>query len=385
MQKGECEMNTPEQGNCASVSAERQAQQAQEPRPDWGWVETAVWRVRMLKALEEGVKGNRWFRLIDKVWADRTLQRAWERVSSNGGSPGMDGVSVERFEKECQSRLLAVKERLKTGTYEPKPVKRVWIEKLGSREKRPLGIPTVTDRIVQTALRNVIEPIFEKDFAEQSYGFRPGRGCKDALRRVDKLLKEGRAWVVDADIKAYFDTIPHDRLMKLVEQRIADGRVLELIRGYLKQGVMDGLSHNEAGESGTPQGAVISPLLANIYLAPLDQNMADHGCEMVRYADDFIILCRTREEAEGVLKAVQQWTAEAGLTLHPEKTRIVDATQPGGFDFLGYHFELGRKTPRKKSLEKFQESIRSVTRRTSGQSMKTIISELTPKMRGWFE
>ena len=258
-------------------------------------------------------------------------------------------------------------------------------QKLGSRDKRPLGIPTVTDRIVQSALRSVIEPIFEKDFAEHSYGFRPGRGCKDALRRVDELLKGGRTWVVDADLKSYFDTIPHDRLMKLVENKIADGRVLELIRGYLKQGVMDSHRHAEAGESGTPQGAVISPLLANICLDPLDQNMAASGCEMVRYADDFIILCHTEEEAEGALKAVQQWTAEAGLTLHPEKTRIVDANQPGGFDFLGYHFERGKKTPRKKSLGKFQESIRSETRRTSGQSMKTIISKLTPKMRGWFE
>ena len=193
----------------------------------------------------------------------------------------MDGITIERFAKDSLSRLLAVKEQIKTGTYQPKPVKRVWIEKPGSREKRPLGIPTVTDRIVQTALRNVIEPIFEKDFAVQSYGFRPGRGCKDALRRVDELLKEGRTWVVDADIKAYFDTIPprrrkgqagvggrasHDRLMKLVEKKIADGRVLELIRSYLKQGVMEAHQQSEGGESGTPQGAVISPLLANIYL-----------------------------------------------------------------------------------------------------------------------
>jgi RNA-directed DNA polymerase len=170
-----------------------------------------------------------------------------------------------------------------------------------------------------------------------------------------------------------------------VENKIADGRVLELIRGYLKQGVMDSLSHYEAGEEGTPQGAVISPLLANIYLDPLDQNMAASGCEMVRYADDFIILCHTQEEAQAVLKAVQQWTAEEGLTLHPEKTRIVDVTQIGGFDFLGYHFERGKKTPRKKSLEKFQNTIRSMTKRTSGQSMKAIISELKPKMRGWFE
>jgi RNA-directed DNA polymerase len=385
MQKGECEMNTPRQENCASVPAAKQAQQAQEARPSWGWVEAGVWTERMLKALEKGVKGNKWFRLIDKVWAEHTLQRAWEKVQSNGGSPGVDGITIGRFAKDSQSRLLAVKERLKAGTYQPAPVKRVWIEKPGSREKRPLGVPTVMDRIVQTALRSVIEPIFEKDFAEHSYGFRPGRGCKEALRRVDKLLKEGRVWVVDADLKSYFDTIPHERLMELVEAKIADGRVLALLRSYLKQGVMEGSAQSEAGEEGTPQGAVISPLLANLYLDPLDQIMASQGCEMVRYADDFVLLCRTREEAEAALQSVQQWTAQAGLTLHPEKTRIVDATQPGGFDFLGYHFEQGKKTPRKKSLEKFQQSIREATRRTNGQSMKAIISGLTPKMRGWFE
>jgi RNA-directed DNA polymerase len=338
----------------------------------------------MLKALEQGVKGNVWFRLIDKVWAERTLQRAWEKVRSNGGSPGVDGMTIERFQKDSQKRLLAVKEQLRAGTYQPKPVKRVWIDKPGSRGKRPLGVPTVTDRIVQTALRKVIEPIFEKDFAEHSYGFRPKRGCKDALRRVDTLLKNAKTWVVDADLKSYFDSIPHERLVEQVTRKIADGRVLKLIQSYLRVGIMEQFTHYEAGGSGTPQGAVISPLLANIYLDPLDQIMAGKGHEMVRYADDFVILCHTREQAEAALWDIQQWVRSAGLTLHPEKTRIVDATQPGGFDFLGYHFEQGQKTPRQKSLQKFQESIRRATPRNSGQSMQEIIARLTPMMRGWF-
>ena len=173
----------------------------------------------------------------------------------------------------------------------------MWIPKQGSPEKRPLGVPTVRDRIVQTALRNVIEPIFERDFAPQSYGFRPGRGCKDALRRVEELLKEGRVWVVDADIKGYFDTIPHGPLMKRVGRKIADGRVLRLIEGYLKAGVMESVKSWQPTERGTPQGAVISPLLANIYLDPLDWEMARAGLEMVRYADDFVVLCHSEEEA----------------------------------------------------------------------------------------
>ena len=377
-------MNAPRQEPCAAVPGESLTQQAQEVRSSWEWVEAAVWTPRMLKALKEGVKGNKWFRLIDKVWAERTLERAWEKVRSNGGSPGVDGISIGRFEKDRQSRLLAVKEQLQRATYQPKPVKRVWIDKLGSREKRPLGVPTITDRIVQSALRMVIEPIFEKDFVEHSYGFRPKRGCKEALRRVDHLLKEGRNWIVDADLKSYFDSIPHERLMELVENKIADGRVLGLIRSFLKEGIMDAFEYYQAGETGTPQGAVISPLLANLYLDPLDQLMALEGNEMVRYADDFVVLCRTWEEATEALRKIQQWVEQAGLKLHPEKTRILDATQPGGFEFLGYHFEQGHKTPRKKSLEKFKASIRQATRRTSGQSMEVIIAQLRPMMRGWF-
>lgn len=347
--------------------------------------EPAVWTERMLTALATGPKGNRWFRLIDKVYRPETLRLAWEKVRSNAGGSGVDGITVGRFAKDCPRGLLVLKEQLRQATYQPKPVKRTWIAKPGSSEKRPLGIPTVRDRIVQTALRMVIEPIFEATFAEQSYGFRPGRGCKDALRRVQALLDGGGTWVVDADLKSYFDTIPKDRLMSRVEAQIADGRVLALLRSYLDQGVMEGLRHYEAGEEGTPQGAVISPLLANLYLNPLDHLLAESGCELVRYADDFVLLCRSREAAEAALARVQTWVGENGLTLHPGKTRIVDATQRGGFDFLGYHFERGLRWPREKSVDKLKTRLRALTpRRTSGRSLQSSISQLNEVLVGWF-
>ena len=245
-------------------------------------------------------------------------------------------------------------------------------------------VPAVRDRIVQTALRQVIEPIFEHQFAEHSYGFRPGRGCKDALRRVQALLDEGGTWIVDADLKGYFDTIPKDRLMGRVEERIADSRVLALVRSYLDQGVMEELTLHEPTERGTPQGAVISPLLANIYLDPLDHLMALAGFQMVRYADDFVILCRSEDEAKAALARVQTWVLENGLTLHPQKTRIVDATQPGGFDFLGYHFERGYRWPRRKAMDRLKDKVRALTPRTSGVSLEVTITRLNEVLRGWF-
>ena len=204
----------------------------------------------------------------------------------------------------------------------------------------------VRDRVVQTALRNVMEPIFERDFAAHSYGFRPGRGTKDALRRVEELLKGGSHWVVDADIKGYFDSIPHHKLMEKVAIKISDGRVLKLIESYLKAGVFEVCKGWEATEEGTPQGGVVSPLLANIYLDDLDWQIAEAGLQMVRYADDFVILSRTEQEAQRALRLVRDWMERAELKLHPQKTKIVDATQRGGFEFLGYHFERGQKWPR---------------------------------------
>ena len=343
----------------------------------------------MLEALRNGVKGNRWFSLIDKVSRLDVLELAWAKVLDNAGACGVDGITVERFKQDSPKRLLAVNEHLQRGSYQPSPVKRVWIEKLGSAEKRPLGIPTVRDRVVQTALKMVIEPIFEREFAAQSYGFRPGRSCRDALRRVDELLKSGHLHVVDVDIKGYFDAIPQERLMALVKERIADGRVHALIESFLKQGVMEGMKE-WAVESGTPQGGVISPLLANLYLNPLDWMMEAAGLHMVRYADDMVVLCREPEVARQALEKIGQWMQGAGLELHPEKTRIVDMTQARSyFDFLGYRFWRGKtgrmwRLIRPKSERKLRESLKPLTRRNNGNSLSVIIAEINPILRGWY-
>jgi len=282
-----------------------------------------------------------------------------------------------------EANLEKLSQALADDSYRPQAVRRHWISKLGSKEPRPLGIPTVRDRVAQTALRAVLEPIFERDFAAQSYGFRPKRGCKDALRRVDTLLKQGYSWVVDADLKSYFDTIPRPELLEWVKTKIADGRVLKLLEAYLTQGVLEEMNL-WTPEAGTPQGAVISPLLSNIYLDALDHAMAGKGLEMVRYADDFVVLGGTEGEAQRALEEVQRWTAAAGLALHPVKTRIVDATQPGGFDFLGYHFEQGQRWPRRKSERKFRDTIRAKTRRTHGQSLQATLVDLNRTLVGWF-
>ena len=291
--------------------------------------------------------------------------------------------AIERFAAKTELYLSELSAALREGTYRPQAVKRVDIPK-GDGRTRPLGIPTVKDRIVQQAVRLVIEPIFEHGFAEGSYGFRPGRGCHDALREVDRLIKAGYTHVVDADLAAYFDSIPHDRLVARVEEKVSDGRVLDLIRGWLKADILKGLERWTPTQ-GSPQGAVISPLLANIYLDPLDVLMAGRGYRMVRYADDFVILCRSREEADAALAEVRAWVAEAGLTLHPEKTHVGDCRQPGqGFEFLGYRFEAGRRFVRKKSLSKLKDKIREKTGRCGGVSLEQEIAELNPVLRGWF-
>lgn len=346
------------------------------------YAEPSVWTERMLTALVEGVKGGKWYSLMDKVYAERTLQAASARVAANQGSSGVDHVTVEMFESGLDDHLRRLGEDLRTGAYRPQAIRRVYIPKPGSREKRPLGIPTVRDRVVQTALRMVLEPIFEQDFTVHSYGFRPGRGCKDALRRVDELLKDGAVFVVDADLKSYFDTIPHDRLLAQVGQKVVDGKIMKLLGQFLGQGILDGLSA-WTPEQGTPQGAVISPLLSNIYLDPLDHVMATEGFEMVRYADDFVVLCRSEAQAAQALAAIVAWTAQAGLTLHPDKTRLIDA-RTQSFDFLGYRFANGRRWPRDRSLTKLRDTIRAKTRRTAGQSLRSIIDGLNPVLRGWF-
>jgi len=376
-------MHQNDDAKSATVAAT--PKQDEDTRAPWGWVERTVWTESMLTRLTSGESADRvWFSLLDKTYAPANLQSAFAKVWRNGGSAGADGQTVAHFERHAEAELQRLHEQLRAGTYRPQPVRRAWLPKPGSQEQRPLGIPAVRDRIVQGALRHVLEPIFETEFAEHSYGFRPGRGAKDALRRVDTLLKAGHVWVVDADLKSYFDTIPHARLLALVRARVADGRVLALVESFLRAGVMEESKGWKPTECGTPQGGVISPLLANLYLDPLDHQMAAADWAMVRYADDFVILCRSEAEAQAALAAVRAWVNEAGLTLHPEKTRVVDATQRGGFDFLGYHFERGLRWPRAKSLGKLKERVRAKTRRTDGRSLRAIVADVNRTLRGWY-
>jgi len=337
----------------------------------------------MVSALENGVKGGRWYALIDKVYAPATLAAAFAKVRANRGAAGVDGVSVERFAARSELYLAELATALREGSYRPQPVKRVDIPK-GDGRTRPLGIPAVKDRVVQTAVKLVIEPIFEAAFSPGSYGFRPGRSCRDALREVERLVGEGHSFVVDADLAGYFDSIPHERLMQRVEERISDGRILDLLRGWLEADILRDMER-WTPVAGTPQGAVISPLLANIYLHPLDVRMAASGHRMVRYADDFVVLCRSREEAEAALSLIREWVAENGLELHPQKTHVGDCRRPGeGFAFLGYRFAGGRRSVRKKSLTRLKDGIRAKTRRTRGDSLARIVADLNPMLRGWF-
>lgn len=367
------------------------AKRAEEIRVRWAWVEPSVWTDRMLTALEEGVKGDKWFSLIDKVYRRENLEAAWKEVAANKGSAGVDHETIERFRWHAQEELARISEALRNGKYQPQAIRRTYIPKPGSREKRPLGIPTVRDRVVEAALKHVLEPIFEQEFDRDSYGFRPGRSAKDALRKVTALLGEGNLYVVDADFKACFDTIPHRGLMERIKEHVADGRVLGLVEAFLKQNVMDRGKELEPEEEGTPQGGVISPLLANIFLDPLDQHMRQKGHRMVRYADDLVIMCQNRTQAQQALEELQAWTRGAGLGLHPEKTRIVDMKEAGaGFDFLGYHFERTRqgkigRWPRSKSLRKFRDTIRGQTHRANGRSLTEIIRRVNRASRGWFE
>jgi RNA-directed DNA polymerase len=375
-------------------SSGKRAGEAGQARPK---AEPTVWTPRMLATLATGVKGGRWHSLIDKLYPIPTLRAAFIAVSANRGAAGVDRVTIERYASDLEANLERLSEGLRSGSYRPQAIRRHYIPKLGSQELRPLGIPTIQDRVVQTALRMVVEPIFERDFAAQSYGFRPGIGCKDALRRVDELLKAGYVHVVDADLRSYFDTIPKDRLLALVAGKVADGRILRLVEAFLGQSVLED-TQEWVPEQGTPQGAVISPLLSNIYLDPLDHLMVGQGFEMVRYADDFVELCRSPQEAAAALAVVQGWTAQAGLMLQradrlmqhrsasrldPAKTRLVHAWDDG-FDFLGYHFERGRHWPREKSLMKLKDAIRAKTRRMVGHGLPRVIADINPTLCGWY-
>jgi RNA-directed DNA polymerase len=366
-----------------SACAKSAAKPAGDIRLRWKWVERSVWTDRMLVALETGVKGGKWYSLMDKVWSEDNLMSAWLAVAQNDGAAGIDRQSIAAFRARSAEELQRLGQELRSASYQRRPARRVWIDKPGKKEKRPLGIPCVRDRVVEGAIRQVMEPIFEREFAEHSYGFRPGHSAQQAVTRVEKLLAAGYVWIVDADIKSCFDGIPQDALVQRVAERVSDRRLLGLIRESLRAGVMEEMNDWQPTEQGTPQGSGLSPLLANIYLDSLDHQMARGGYHMTRYADDFVIQCRSRAEAEAALARIKAWMATAGLTLHPEKTRIVDATQRGGFEFLGWHFERGYQWPREKSQAKLKETIRRHTPRNSGKSLREIVHRLNRSLKGW--
>lgn len=353
------------------------------PRSIDQWAHRAVWTDRMLATLlENKVRGGKWHTLIDKVFSKLNLFCSARKVLGKKGAAGVDRQTVDDFAEQEREELQRLGEQLRDGTYRPAPVRRTWIPKPGSSEKRPLGIPTVRDRVVQTAVVHVIEPILDATFHERSFGFRKGHGCHDALRCVEELFEAGYVYVVDADLKSYFDTIPKDRLLGIVKQKISDRRVLGLVELFLDQGIMDEL-RTWTPEAGVPQGAVLSPVLSNAYLNPLDHRMAELGFQMVRYADDFVILCRAPEEAEAALSEVRRWVETSGLTLHPEKTHIVDSREQS-FSFLGYSFRGKLRFPRAKSHRKFVARIRELTPRKSGESLDVMIQRINRSTQGWF-
>jgi RNA-directed DNA polymerase len=370
-----------------TVAMPKQAEEADSLR---NWAEPSVWTERMLMALEQGVKGDLWFSLIDKVWRKRNLESSFYKVSRNGGSAGVDNVSIKQFDRHLDKELSNLSELLETGQYRPSAVRRVYIPKSNGGQ-RPLGIPTVRDRTVQGAVRQVIEPIFEKTFSERSYGFRPGRSCKDALREIDRLLKTGHHHIVDVDIKGYFDNIPHKQLMERITSRISDSRILNLIEMFLKQPIRDG-QQETASTCGVPQGGTISPLLANIYLNPLDHELERQGYELVRYADDMVILCQTQSQAQEVLNLLKNWMEQAGLQLHPEKTRIVDMRpEDEYFDFLGYRFKRNGRNGKidrwasPKSVANLRTTLRPYLKRCNGRSLDCTIAVIKPILQGWYE
>jgi len=333
--------------------------------------------------LQNKVRGGKWHALIDKVYAELNLYTAARKVTAKEKAAGVDGQSCEAFEEHLLVETRQLCEQLKGQTYRPSAVRRVHIPKPGRpNETRPLGIPTVRDRVVQRAIVSVIEPILDHQFHERSFGFRQGRGAHDALRIVEQKIQEGYVYVVDADLKGYFDTIPKDRLLKLIKEHISDSRMLNLIKLFLDQSILEEL-REWTPIAGVPQGVVLSPVLSNLYLNPLDHEMAEHGFEMVRYADDFVVLCRSEFEAEVALQVITEWVEQAGLTLHPTKTKIVDSRSKS-FAFLGYSFRGDKIYPRRESLAKMKARIKELTPRKRPGSIKSIAKELNRVLIGWF-
>ena len=341
--------------------------------------------------------------LVDKVYQPENLRAAWEKVKANRGSGGVDGQSLAAFEQGLNKNLRQLHEELRTDRYRPQPVRRVKIPKAGKPgEWRPLGIPAVIDRVCQQALLQRLEPIFEPLFDDSSFGFRPRRSTKDALRKIWGEIKAGAEWIVDADLKDYFGSVDHEKLMTLVAQRVADGRVLMLIEQMLTAG------YQEQGRlfptpQGTPQGGVVSPLLSNILLTPFDREMRRRGYQLTRYADDWVVTCRSRREAEAALRCAEKILATLGVRLNPSKTRIVHVRQ--GFAFLGYKIKHGSRAmylpaakivsgarrgdlyayPTQKSIDRFKDTIRRKTRRRIPLSTAELAQELNPVIRGWGE
>lgn len=342
-------------------------------------------KTKEVRRFREGVengKKRRWYSLIDKIWAIPNLEEAFKEVKRNKGAAGVDKVTIKAFEAELESHVQALQHALRTKTYRSKPVRRVFIPKADGTQ-RPLGIPTVGDRVVQAAARRILEPIFEEVFLDCSYGFRPGRSAHMALERIRQNLMEGFMYVVDADLKSYFDTIPHEKLLEAVREEVVDGSVLELIRSFLRAGVMENGSFH-LNDEGTMQGGVISPLLANIYLHPLDKLMTERGQRITRYADDFVICCKSQKGAERVLKSVVRFLEqELGLKVHPDKTKIVNNREES-LVFLGYEFRQGRMLPSDKAKKKFKERTKEITRRNQTVSVEMLIKKkLNPYLRGW--
>jgi RNA-directed DNA polymerase len=348
------------------------------------WAQHAVWTDRMLSTLlENKVRGGKWHTLIDKVYSELNLYLAAHKVTGKKGAAGVDGQSCEAFDKQLLAETRSLGEQIKAQTYRPSAVRRVLIPKPGRpNETRPLGIPTVRDRVVQRAILNVIEPILDHQFHDRSFGFRHGRGAHGALRIVEQKLQEGYVYVVDADLKGYFDTIPKDRLLRLIKEHISDSRLLKLIQLFLDQSIMEEL-REWTPIAGVPQGAVLSPVLSNLYLNPLDHQMSEQGFEMVRFADDFVVLCRSESEAVSALQKIRDWVESAGLTLHPTKTKIVDS-RIESFAFLGYSFRGDQIYPRRESLAKMKRRIIELTSRRRPDSIETIAKELKPILIGWF-
>ena len=341
--------------------------------------------------------------LVDKVYEPKNLRGAWERVKANRGSGGVDGQSLDEFERDCDQHLRRLHEDLRTDHYQPLPVRRVNIPKAGKPgETRPLGIPTVIDRVCQEALLNRLEPIFEPLFDDSSFGYRPGRSAKGALRKMWREIDAGAEWIVDADLKDYFGSIDHEKLMTLVAQRVADGRVLTLIERMLTAGVVDE-GRLFPTTQGTPQGGVVSPLLSNILLTPFDREMRRRGYQLTRYADDWAVTCRSRHEAEAALRCAGKILAALGVQLNLRKTRIVHVRH--GIAFLGYMIRRGRQAlylpaariksnaqrgglyayPTQKSIDRFKDSVRRKTQRRIPLSTADLIRELNPVIRGWGE